>query len=246
LGVLLSWNPTLAAGVYYDAAGEVAFLIAPQSRALAGRIVRSNGDAADASLMFVDLVFPVRSSSLVEVDIPVVSFLDTSEVVTGFGDVTVRGRTRLYGAPRRILHLTGALRTGTGTSRVFPYTSKSIDFEAGLAYVDTLSVLQYWAWAVGAYASNQPKDTPEEELYGPYGRLSGGIGLPFASGSLNLGLGLTAAFFEAGRTRELVFAGLDYRRSPWIRFMVFGHVESGDSDERVSDYAAGAGLWVIY
>ncbi len=246
LGVLLSWNPTLAAGVYVDAAGELAFLTAPQSRALAGRIARSNGEAADASLFFIAAAFPVKSSSLVEIDIPVVSFLDTTEVVTGFGDVTIRARTRLYGSPGRILHLIGALRTGTGTTRVWPYSSRSVDLRVGVGYVDTLKVLRLWVAGSGAYVSREPEDVPENELHGHFGRVGAGLAFPFAQGALSVGAGVMAAFFESGRSRELLFTTFDYRRSQWLTFNLFAHFEGGDRDERVSEYAVGGGFRVFY
>jgi hypothetical protein len=246
LVVLLSWIPTLAAGVYVDAAGEVAFLTAPHSKALAGRIIRSNGDAADASLLYIDAAFPLKNFSLVEIVIPVISFLDTNKVVTGFGDISIRARMRLYSSPRRILHVTGALRTGTGTDRVWPYSSPSIDLRVGLAYVDTLSVLQYWVAGSGTYVSKAPEDVPEEELHGHFGRVGGGLEFPFASGALNFGFGAMAAFFESGRTRALLLGTFDYRRSQWLTFTLFAHVEGGESDERVSEYAAGGGFRIFY
>ena len=246
MGVLLSWNPTHAAGVYVDAAGVVAFFTAPQSKALAGRIARSNGEAADASLYILDARFPVKSSGLVEINIPVISFLDTSEVVTGFGDLTIRGRVRLYHSPSRILHAIAALRTGTGTTRVWPYSSRSVDLELGLAYVDTFSVLQLWASGSGAYVAKEPEDVPENELHGHFGRVGLGLNLPFAGEALNVGLGVMTAFFESGRSRELLFTTFDYYRSQWLTFNLFAHVEGGDRDERVSEYAVGGGFRIFY
>lgn len=242
----MPWNQCLAAGVYVDAAGEVAFLTAPQSRALAGRIVRSTGDETNASLLFVDATFPAKGSSLVEIHIPAISFLDTNEVVTGFGDVLIRARTRLYGSPHRVLHLTASLRTGTGTIRVWPYSSRSIDMEAGLGYVDTLSVLQYWVSSGGAYVSKAPENVPEPELHGHYGRVAGGLNVPFAGDRLAVGLGFMALFFEAGRARQLLMTNVDYRRSQWLSLTLFAHAEIGDGEERVSEYAAGGGIRVYY
>jgi len=246
LGVLLPWNPTHAAGVYVDAAGVVAFLTAPQSKALTGRIARSNGEAADASLYFLDARFTARSSGLVEVNIPVISFLDSAEVVTGFGDVTIRGRVRLYQSPGRVLNALAAFRTGTGTTRVYPYSSRSVDLEAGLGYVDTLSVLQLWVLGSGAYVSKEPEDVPENELHGHFGRIGLGLNLPFAGESLNVGLGVMAAFYEAGRSREILFTTFDYHRSQSLTINLFAHTEGGEREERVSEYAVGGGFRVFY
>lgn len=242
----MTWSPALAAGVYVDAAGEVAFLTAPQSKALAARIFRSNGETADATLYFIDATFPIKSSSLVEIDIPLVSFLDTTEVVTGFGDVTIRARTRLYHSPGRTLRLIGALRTGTGTTRVWPYSSESFDLEAGIGYVDTLSMFHLWVSASGAYVGQDPEDVPEEELHGHYARVTAGLKLPFAQQAWNLGLGVMAGFFESSRSRELLFANLDYRRSQWLTFTLTAHIEGGEQEERVSEYAVGGGIRVFY
>jgi hypothetical protein len=246
LGVVSPWNPTLAAGVYLDAAGEVAFLTAPQSKALSGRIARSGGEPADASLFFLDASFAVKSTSLVEVDIPAVSLLGAEKVITGFGDVTIRGRTRLYAAPRRVLHLIGGLRTGTGAKHLFPYASRTVDLEVGVGYVDTLDVLQLWASGSGAYVGDQPDEVPDEDRHGHFGRVGAGVKFPFSEGTVNVGLGVMAVFFEAGRTRELLLADFFYHRSAWLTFTLFAHVEGGDRDERIGEYAAGGGFRVFY
>jgi hypothetical protein len=247
LCVLWSGSPTLAAGVFVDAAGEVAFLTAPQARALSGRLFRSNGETADATLYILDATFAINSGSLVEVDIPFVSFLDTTEVVTGFSDLTIRARTRLYHSPGRTLRLIAGLRTGTGTTRVWPYSSRSFDLEAGIAYVDTLSMFHLWASASGAYVGQQPKnDVAENERHDHYGRVTAGLKFPFGRGASILGLGVMAGFFEGGRSRELLLATFDHRRSEWLSFTLAAHVEGGNQEERVSNYAVGAGVRVFY
>ena len=246
LSVLLPWNTALAAGVYVDAAGEIAFLTAPQARALAARLGRSHGSDGDANLYFVEAAFPLKNGTLFEIDIPIITFLDTTIVETGFGDVTLRARTRLYHAPTRVLQLTGALRTGTGTLAVWPYSSRSIDLQMGIAYVDTLDHFQLWVWGGGAYVSKEPEDVPEDELHGHYGRIGGGMFFPFASGALRLGAAFMGIFYEAGRSREVLLTTIDYRRSQWLTFTASAHAELGDREERVSDYAVMAGIRVFY
>jgi len=245
LGVLISWNPARAAGVYVDAAGAVAFLTAPQAKALAGRIARSQGEMTDASIYFIDATWPVKSYALVELDIPFINLVDTSTVETGLGDVTIRARARVYHAPTRTLHLLGALRTGTGTTQVWPYSSESLDAEAGLGYVDTLKIFDLWASATGAYVGREPADKPEDELHGHFARFSAGLNVPFAGG-LNVAAGVTSMLYEAGRSRHLFLAVIDYQRSQWLRITFSGHIEGGERDERVGDYAIVVGARVYY
>ncbi|MCK5406932.1 MAG: hypothetical protein KAJ37_05745, partial [Candidatus Krumholzibacteria bacterium] len=66
LGILALWQPALAVGVFVDVAGELAFLTAPQRRALSGRLVSSNGTETDASIYVLDARFPRRSYALIE------------------------------------------------------------------------------------------------------------------------------------------------------------------------------------
>jgi len=246
LSVLLPWSPALAAGVYVDAAGEIAFVTLPQASSLAARLARSHGAAGDANLYFIDAAFPLKTGTLFEIDIPIITFIDSSIVQTGFGDVTLRARTRLYHAPTRVLQLTGALRTGTGTLSVWPYSSRSIDLQVGVAYVDTLDHFQMWIWGGGAYVSKAPEDLPEDELHGHYGRIGGGVFFPFASGALRIGAGYMGIFYEAGRSRQVLLTTIDYRRSEWLTFVASAHAEGGDVEERVSDYAFMAGIRVFY
>ena len=131
LGALAPSNRTLAAGLYIDAAGEVIFLNSPQRRALTGRLARSEGTEPNATIYLLDITFPVRSYALVEVDIPFIA-LEQQDVERGLGDVTIRARARLFERPRRKLYLISSLRTGSGTTRVFPYASQSIDLEVGV------------------------------------------------------------------------------------------------------------------
>jgi hypothetical protein len=244
LGLLMPFSRTLAAGLYIDADGEISFLNSPQKRAIRGRLARSEGTEPNASLYLLDVTIPVKSYALVEVDIPFVA-LEQVDVERGFGDVTIRARARLFERPRRKLYLISSLRTGSGTTRVYPYASQSIDLEAGAAYVDTLGHFDWWASATGAYVTREPGGIPEDQLHGDFGRIGAGIDVT-AIRSLRVGAGAMAAFFGEGRYRQLYIVMLQYRRSQWMTLSLSGHAEGAKESERVGDYAIVAGVRVCY
>lgn len=245
LAVFSCGQTAFAAGVYVDVAGDVAFLTVPRSYALAGRIARSNGTDTDASIYILNAAFPVRSWALVELDIPFVTVAEPTKVETGLGDLSIRARADLYTKSERAVRLLSGLRTGTGTSRVYPYSSESIDLEVGVGYVDTLEMFQIWASGGGAFVSKAPEDLAEDELHGDYGRLGVGLHIPVASG-LNVGIGVTTLFYEAGRSREVYLGNLDFRRSEWLVLGFAAHIEGGDNEERVGDTAFVGGLRIYY
>jgi hypothetical protein len=246
LCVFTPWQAANTAGVYIDVAGDVAFLLAPSTRELSGRVVRSNGESVDASIYFIDARFPLKSHSLVELNLPFISIVDPPEVVTGFGDFAIRARTHLYTRPGLAFRLLGGIRTGTGTNRVYPYSSQSLDLEAGIGYVDTLDMFDVWAAAGGAYVAREPEYLPEEDLHGHHGRVSAGLSFPFRSVGLDVGMSVMAVFYEAGRAREIYLGTVDYRRSQWFSITFAVHLEGGDVDERVGDTAVTGGLRVFY
>jgi hypothetical protein len=245
LGVLALWQPVLAAGVFVDVAGELAFLTAPQRRAMTGRLVRSNGSESDASIYILDARFPLRSYALVELDLPFVVTAQESGLEYGLGDLSLRARARVFQAPKRVLHLLCTFRTGTGTSQVFPYASQSNDLDFAIGYVDTLELFNLWASMGGAYVGRAPESQPEDELHGHFGHVGVGIGIRATTG-LIVGFSLTAAFFEGGRSRELYLSTLDYQSSQWLALTFSAHAESGKPEERVSDSAVAAGIRVFY
>lgn len=245
LGVSQAPKTTIAAGVYVDVAGDVAFLTSTQAHALAGRIIRSDGSDADASLYVLDLAFTVRSYALLELDIPIVTKVEPNSVVTGIGDLVLRFRARVYQKPRRVFHVLSAFRAGNGTTDVYPFASQSLDLEVGIGYVDSLDYVHVWATAGGAFVARQPENIPEEDLHGGNGRVSAGLRFPFTA-RLSAGVGATALVYGSNRAREIYIVTVDYRRSQRLNFALAAHVEGGRSAERVGDTSLTAGLRVYY
>jgi len=244
LCVLFPARVILAAGLFVDAAGEVSFLLSAQNRALTGRLARSEGAGPDASLYLLDATFPVRSYALVELNIPFIA-IEQKDVERGLGDVTLRARTQLFAQPHRKLYLLSSLRTGSGTTRVYPYSSQSIDLEAGLGYVDTTGSFDLWVSATSAYVSKEPVSYPKEKLHGDFTRL--GVGLGFnPRTSVRAGAGAMILFFGDERTRQLLLVSLEYYRSRWLVLNLTGHMENGENETRVGDYAITAGIRVNY
>lgn len=244
LVLLASLRPAVAAGLYQDASGAVTFLTSPQHRALTGRLARTEGTDPDATIYLLDVTLPVRDYALVEVDIPFIA-LEQQDVERGLGDVTVRARARLLERPTRKLFLLSSLRTGSGTTRVYPFASQSIDIEAGLGYVDTLSHFDWWATATGAWVLREPGGIPEEQAHGNFGRFSLGFDVT-AVRPVRLGVGAMTAVFGEGRTRLLYLAVIRYERSQWLELSIALQAEGGREEYRVGDGAVTAGIRVYY
>jgi hypothetical protein len=244
LALLAAPRPSLAAGLYLDATGAVTFLNSPQNRALTGRLARTEGTDPDATIYLLDVTLPVRDYALVEVDIPFIA-LEQQDVERGLGDVTLRARARLFARPTRKLFLVSSLRTGSGTTRVYPFASQSIDIEAGLAYVDTLSYFDWWISATGAWVLREPEGIPEDQAHGNFGRFGLGFDVT-AVKSMRFGLGATGAVFGEGRTRLVYLAVVRYERSQWLGLSIALQAEGGKEEYRVGDGAVTAGIRVNY
>lgn len=244
LALLALPRPALATGLYLDATGAVTFLTSPQSRALSGRLARTEGTDPDATIYLLDVTLPIRDYALVEVDIPFVA-LEQQDVERGLGDATIRARARLFERPTRKLYLISSLRTGSGTTRVYPFASQSIDIEAGLAYVDTLTHFDWWISAAGAWVLREPEGIPEEQAHGNFGQFGLGLDLT-AVRPIRFGLGVVSAVFAEGRSRLVYLAVLGYQRSQWLTLSLAGQMEGGREEYRVGDYSVTAGIRVYY
>lgn len=248
LAVVLAGNsprPARAVGVYEDAVGEVDFLTGPQSASITARFVRTNGPDVDASLFILAGAVSVRPYLLVQLEQPYVSLSDPSDIATAFGDLRLRVRARLTGGGGRALSALGAFRTGSGSTRVYPYASQSMDYEVALGYVDTLEVMELWAVAGGAFVTRAPEDLPDDEIHESFARAMAGLTLPAAT-RLRVSAGADALYYASGGVRVLLLGAIEYSRSRSLAFSLGFHAEAGPAKERVSDGAATASIAVFF
>lgn len=237
----LTTVPARAVGVYEDAVGQAGFLFSGHRAGLRGAVIRTNGGERDASIFLISGSYPLRDNMLLQVELPFISLINGPDVESAFGDVHVRARMRLAGGTRRVLHAIGGLRVGSGTRRVYPYSSQSYDLELAVGYVDTLDILHVWAQAGGGAVKREPEGLDEEDRHENFARVGGGLALPFGS-ILHVRLGLSGLVYRSGRTRELYFTQLQYRYSPGLEIRLSAHAEAGKPEERVSDLALTAAI----
>jgi hypothetical protein len=233
---VLSTVPARAIGVYEDAVGHAGFLFGQHRAGIRCAAVRTNDDERDASIFLISGTYPLRDNLLIQVEQPFISLVGESDIESGFGDLYLRARLRLAGGTGRALQAVGGLRVGSGTRRLYPYSSQSFDFELAVGYVDTLEILHVWALAGGGMVKREPEGLDEEDRHENFARMGGGLALPFGS-NLYLRLGASGLVFRSGRARELYFAQLQYRYSPPLEIRLSAHAEAGEPDERVSDLA---------
>lgn len=244
-GAGISPGSARAVGVYEDAAGEVDFLTAPQLASITARFVRTNGSDFDASLFILAGTVSVRPYLLVQLDQPYVSLSGPSDIASALGDLRLRVRARLSGGGGRALSAVGAFRTGSGTRRVYPYASQSVDYEFALGYVDTLDVVEMWATAGGAFVTRAPENLPSDEIHENFARVMAGLTLPAAT-RLRVSAGATVLYYASGGVRGLLLATIGYSRSRLLLLSLGFHAETGEARERVSNGAATASIHVFF
>jgi hypothetical protein len=239
---LIVWLPAChprearAIGVYEDAVGQAGFLFAPQRGGVRGAVIRTNDSDLDASIFSLAVNYSLRQNLLLQLEQPYVTLIDPADIESGFGDLHARARLRLVGGDGRALHAIGGLRLGTGTRRLFPYSSQSFDLELALGYVDSLDVLHVWASAGGGFVERLPDALSDPPRHADFSRLGGGFAFPFGS-AIYLRLGACGLLYRGGGAREIYFSQLQYRRSNSIELRAAVHAEAGESVERVSDLA---------
>lgn len=233
-----------ATGVFEDAAADAGFLCAAHRPAVQARMTVTESEVSDASLYVLTAVFPVNSWFLLGLELPFVTAATDREIESGFGDLRFRGRMSLLRRPRRQLAFVWGVGTGSGTRRIFPYSSQALELSAAVAWSDTLEVVRYWVSAGGETVERAPDDLVERKILVEFGRVTAGTGIPF--GSLGLNLGLSALFFRGGTFRDHYFAELTWDHRDIFRFFATAEMEGGRRSERVLNSAASVGMIVSF
>lgn len=232
-------------GIYEDAVGRAGFISSPWRPSVRARINVTDSDSTTASTVVFAANMKVTSWFLLQVEQPyITASLGQQVIESGFGDLRFRGQFRLWHGGHRRLAMEWELGTGTGTTKVFPYATQSLELVAGVAWVDTLEVLEYWAEAAYEKVNRRPDDIIIQRVLVDFSRFAAGVGLPM--GPVGLRVGSSFLLFRGGSTREVFFAQLTWDHRPHFRFFGSAQVEGGKSENRVSDATAGVGMIVYF
>lgn len=246
-----------AVGGFEDVGRISSFLRAPRGTALMGSITRADAQGSGASIFWLAGYVPVRSSFLLQPEIPYITLATGDDVVDGFGDVRLRAKARMWAGNRKTLFLVSSFRFGSGTTELFPYSTASNDLEFGLGFVDSLGTrddeggmrplrsLSYWVRATAVYVIRLNDRLEQADLHGDYASLSGGVVLPL-SRRFELEIGAMGLFFKSDAIRELYFAEVEAVLSRSMALFVNAQGERGDWQDRAVDASASIGLMVRY
>lgn len=243
--VLILPATLLALGVYEDIYDLSHILSAPLDRSITGSVLRAERSDHDASGFFFAADYPVKSIFLVHAEITYISLSTDIGIESGFGDFRFRIRAALLDRNQFHLFAIGALRTGSGSNAIFPYSSGSLDVQAGIGCIDSLSQLTVWGELTAVRVSNKPGGLSETEDHGDYAAFSAGLTLPLRD-RLTFHFGGSGFVFKEEGSRELYFAGCDYNHSPALHFFISLQAEGGRTNERVSDTSVRSGIRVNY
>jgi len=231
-------------GLFSDAGTRSLFLVAPPERNVGGRVVRAKGSEADAAGFVLRAVHPVEFF-LLSAEISFWNLSDERGWKSDFGDLLLRARAPLAQSDRFHLYLVGSLRTGTGTKRLYPFSSGSVDVELGLAGSDTLSQLVVYGSLALTKVNRRPQGLERPRRHDDFVGLEGGtVVAPAERWSLFVG-GRGEMLLDGG-SREIYFTQVIYRASPSLRFRFSFEAEGGQASERAVDFALTGGIEVYY
>lgn len=235
-----------SAGVYENAATESALLVSPQRISLRGTVEVGESPGLDAFLYRFVGAFPARAWCLLWLELPFVSVSDDDGIESGDGDLLVRARVRLANSGGRALSLLGAVGTGSGNRRFFPYSSQTVDIGTSIGFVDSIGALQPFA-IVGYQWQNRVEESRFTRDTQPADHLRVSAGADFDLGPrTDLRGGLVFHAYDTEARRALLFAGSSFAWTPMFRLGAQGQFELGRRSQRVGDWSLTAGLTVLF
>jgi len=233
-----------AAGVYENAAAEPAFLLSPRRVTLGADLDFSRNDPIEASIYRVGAVFPLRKAFMVGLEQTFVSVSDTSDIKSGIGDLTIRGSARTWGRSHRAVYLLGFLATGTTKQEYFPYSSKTLDISAQLAYADTLGDATLYTTIGRTWVNRSDEDRPVDVRHTDCWR--GSAGAAIGSGDVR-GEGGVLYEYTSDKAERLVWHGaVSVIASDAMVLRASVQFETGEEVQRVSDWAGSLGFTVRF
>ena len=234
-----------ATGIYEDAVAQAGFLYARQTGAVRSRLIVVDAETTKGSLVVMAADFAIGGFLLLELEQPfITATVDGREIESDFGDLRIKARFRLFGRPGRQLSLIADIGMGTGSDRVFPFSSQSLETAGAIAWVDTLDILHWWAMVGGQTVRRRPEGLEEQATVVDFGRVNAGIAVPL--GDFSLRLGGSVLRFSESTVRDLYFGELTWDYREVFRFFAAAQIEGGRSDDRASNSSAHVGLNVYF
>jgi hypothetical protein len=244
-------------GPFKDVSRTSAYLRAPRHGGLTGSITRANSQGEGASFFWLAGQVPLRSNFLIQVDGLYASVGRGDDIEDGFGDVTVSARARVWKGSGKKFLLNGAVRLGSGTINLFPYSTASTDIEVGAAFIDSvgarsgtgrlepLKSISWWVNLTGAYIVRLNDNLEESGLHEDHVDFGGGIIYPLTH-RIEVEAGAMGLFFKSGAVRQIYYGQFLGRFSPSIDLFVTAQAERGDWRDRAVDASVAIGLKVIF
>jgi len=237
------------AGLYQDYSRIAYFLIAPPELSIEGLAARADGADNKASIYRVTTLMPFRLF-MFQLDLPFVSLVTSDDIQDGFGDPTFRLRFQAWAGDDEAFYILAGVRAGSlpfllSDDSLFPYATGSLDLSAGVAFVDTLATVTWWAAGVATFPTRVEDSLSVSGLYEKYSQFSAGVRIPIGE---KFGvLGGAAFYLPSGQsTRQIYFANLDWYYSRALGFFGYGQFEGGSKDSRAADYSFGVGTKITF
>jgi hypothetical protein len=233
-----------AAGVYENAAAEPAFLLSPRRPTFSADLDFSVNDPIEAAIYRIGATFPVKKAFSVGLEQNFVSVSDTSEINSGIGDLTLRSSARAWAGKRRAITLLATLVTGTTKLEQFPYSSKTLDVQASVAYVDTLGDIT--AYAIGGYTwvNRNDVERPVDTRHTDNAR--GSAGVTVGGGDVRAEGGTLYEYTVDHAKRWMWYGAVSVIATDALVVRAGMQFETGEPAQRVSDWAANAGFTVRF
>jgi hypothetical protein len=212
--------------------------------AVEGRAARTEGSDNEAAIYTLGALMPFKSL-LFQLEVPYVSLVSADDLLDGFGDPVLRLRLTVWGGESAAFYALTGLRMGSlpfllSDDSLFPYSTGSLDFTLGVAFVDTLASVAWWASSTGTYPTRVEETLKESGLHREYLTFSAGTRFPIA-GKFDLQIGAVLCAPVNRSLRQVYFANIDWRYSAAAGFYLYGQFEGGEKEKRAADYTAGAG-----
>ncbi len=233
------------AGLFEDFGESSSFLLSPRVQSVSVAATRTEDEGRDAFLYSLYATYAIKSTFLLQAEQSFITISSPQGIEGGAGDFRVRLRAKLHSSAGRAMYFTSALRSGSGSRRVFPYASGSVDATIGFAVVDSLSLLNYWGEGSVSAVWRGPEGYDDSSAHDNYAIISAGVSFPVHD-SFDIRFFGAGYFLISGPMREIYGVFVSYRPSSFMSVFASLQIEGGKTEERVTDIAAVAGARIYY
>jgi hypothetical protein len=244
IGVVLPAKAACA-GLYEDFGESSSFILSPRVQSVSASVARLDDEGRDAFLYSLFATYPIKSVLLLQAEQSYITFSSPGGIEGGFGDFRLQLRAKLLSEPGRALYLISALRSGSGSLRVFPFASGSIDATLGFSVVDSLALFHYWGSASASTVWRAPEGFDDHTEHGDYATIYAGISLPLLE-TVDVRFFGAGYFLISGPSRAIYGVLASFRTSSFVSIFASFQAEGGKEEERITDYTAVAGARIYY